>query len=107
MSETVTVKWEDDRVPVYVLAGLVGLAPIALRALCKEKWDPSHISKNVVHSAEALETFRQKSNGQAQLIVREHDHELRFQFLFKKNADLVITDIPEEILASIITSISS
>lgn len=106
MSETVIVKWEEDNVPVHVLAGLVGLAPITLRALCGDRWDPSHISKNVVHSAEALETFRQKSNGQAQLIIREHDHELRFQFLFKKKADLVITDIPENILASIVASVS-
>lgn len=106
MSETVTVKWEDDNIPVNVLAGLVCLAPITLRSLCMKEWDPSHISKNIIQSAQALETFRQRSNGQAQLIIREHDHELRFQFLFKKNADLVITDIPEEILASIITSVS-
>lgn len=105
MSEVVTVKWQENKVPVVVLARLVGLAPIALRSLCSGPWDPAHISNNVVTSERAFYTIQEKRR-QTQLRIREQEKVIKFQFLQSPEPELVITDIPDEVLQMIIQSVS-
>lgn len=106
MSETVVVKWKEDKVPVVVLARLVGLAPITLRSLCSGPWDPAHISNNVVTSEKAFYTIQEKRR-QAQLRIREQEKVIKFQFLQSPEPELVITDIPDEVLHMIVRSVSN
>ncbi len=106
MSETVTVKWVENNIPVIVLARLMRLAPIALRTLCSGPWNPERISLNVVSSEKAFRSLQERGWGQTQLRIRESEKTIAFQFLSNSKPELVISDIPDDVLSMIIHSVS-